>query len=164
MLQHGEAVHSAYLDLLEQLEAGTHPVKELQLLWPRLQRRLPPPNVLKRYHVYHDCGKHLCLEIDEHGRRHFPCHAERSAEQFAAIFPGEGLTISLIRHDMDFHTLRGDDLTALWKNPLAPALYLTAWAEISANATMFGGTTSDSYKIKAKRLIQAGKKFTKETS
>ena len=38
-------------------------------------------------------------------------------------------------------------------------LYLTAWSEILANSTMFGGKESDSFKIKRKKLIQAGKKL-----
>jgi hypothetical protein len=64
-----------------------------------------------------------------------------------------------MRMDMEFHTRRGDDVVELWKHPLSHMLYLTAWAELYANAEMFGGTSSDSFKIKRKRLIQAGKKM-----
>jgi len=61
--------------------------------------------------------------------------------------------------DMGFHTYRDEQLIELCKNPLAPTLYFTAWAELEANASMFGGHDSDSYKIKKKRLIKAGKKL-----
>lgn len=156
MLQHGRLVHEHYKQLLSELESGTH---ECSKLYQKLKHNLPPPSVLERYHVYHDCSKHLCLAIDENGKRHFPNHAEVSAQQYSHLFPEDGLIIGLIRRDMDFHTLRGDDLLRLWKSPFAPILYFTAWAEINANAEIFGGRESQSYKIKKSRLIQAGKKY-----
>ena len=159
MLQHGQMVHDHYNLLIDQLQSKTHECKELQQLWEEFGNRIPKPEILKTYHVYHDCGKPLCLSIDETGRRHFPNHAEMSAQQFAHLFPEDGFTTALIRHDMDFHMMRGPELLQLWKSPFAPILYFTAWAEISANAEMFGGRESDSYKIKRSRLIQAAKKF-----
>ena len=156
-LQHGQAVHESYKQLIAELESGDCDCKILTDLYARY--KLPPPAVLERQHVYHDCGKYLCLTIDENGKRHFPNHAAVSAEQFSRIWPDDGFTKQLIAHDMDFHTLRGDDLTATCNMAIAPILYFTAWAEINANAEMFGGRSSDSYKIKAKRLLQAGKKL-----
>lgn len=157
MLQHGQLVHEKYKELIKSLEVGTTKHAELRALYE--QRKLPPPQVLERYHVYHDCGKHLTLEVGEDGKRRFPNHAEVSALQYQHLFPDDGFTINLIRKDMDFHILRGEELEELCKHPLAHILYFTAWAEINANAEMFGGTNSDSYKIKAKRLIQNGKKL-----
>lgn len=157
MIQHGTAVHHHYRKLIEQLESNAAEYAQLQTLYAKV--KLPPPEVLKKYHVYHDCGKHLTLQVDENGKRHFPNHAEVSANQYNHLFPEDGFTTNLIRKDMDFHILRGDELLELCKHPLAPILYFTAWAEINANAEMFGGKDSDSYKIKAKRLIQAGKKL-----
>lgn len=157
MLQHGELVHKKYKLLMTQLSEGTTKYAELRSLF--MQYKLPPPSILANYHIYHDCGKHLTLTIGEDGKRRFPNHAEVSANQYSHIFPDDQFTVNLIRKDMDFHTLRGDDLMDLLKHPLAPALYFSAWAEIMANAEMFGGEDSDSYKIKAKRLIQAGKKL-----
>ena len=159
MLQHGQSVHDEYLKLTQQLQSNTHDCKELQQLWNMFYHNIPPANVLQKYHVYHDCGKHLCLTIDCNGRRHFPNHADISAQQYSHLFPEDGLTTALIRHDMDFHVLRGEEIVTLWKSPFAPILYLTAWAEINANAEMFGGKQSESYKIKRSRLIQAAKKF-----
>jgi hypothetical protein len=110
------------------------------------------------YHVFHDCGKHLCKEIGEDGKTRYPNHAEWSKKQYIEVFGENGTEPELIGSDMDFHTKSGEELTDLWKSPLAPILYFTAWAEIIANSTMFGGQDSTSFKIKKKKLIQAGKK------
>ena len=164
MLEHGQRVHDAYLLLHKGLVANAFEQTEpaLQAWFHRIQESsahtLLPPGAAHTYHVYHDCGKHLVLCTDDTGRRHFPDHASASAVQFQAIFPDDHQTHWLIAHDMDFHTMRGDALRALWAEPLAATLYLTAWAEIRANATMFGGLESESYKIKRSRLLQAAKK------
>jgi len=157
MLQHGEAVHDHYQRLVVQLHAGEAPYPVLDEVYARFT--WPTPASLERYHRYHDCGKHLVQQIGDDGKRRFPGHAEASAAQYAAVFPGDPATAHLIGRDMDFHTLRGDDLDGLCQDPAAPVLYLTAWAEVYANAEMFGGPASDSFKIKAKRLVQAGKRL-----
>lgn len=157
MLQHGDAVHHHYQQLIQQLESGTCAWPVLSQVYARFT--WPEAATLEPYHRYHDCGKPFVLTIDEEGRRHFPDHAAASAHQYALLFPQDTWTADLIRKDMDFHTLRGEALDSLCQDPQAPALYLTAWAEVCANATMFGGLQSDSFKIKAKRLIQAGKKL-----
>lgn len=157
MLQHGQLVHEKYKQLLEDIARGECRYSGLKMLLDNCE--LPETEKLAQYHIYHDCGKHLSLTIDEDGKKHFPNHAEMSALQYSHLFPNDEFTTSLIRKDMDFHTLRGDDIAELCKDPLAPILYLTAWAEIEANAEMFGGRDSQSYKIKAKRLIQSGKKL-----
>lgn len=159
MLQHGQLVHEEYKKLISALNANDIEYAELAQLYARIASKLPPAEVLERYHVYHDCGKHIALTIGEDGKRRYPNHAEISAQQFSILFPEDGFTTQLIRMDMDFHTLRGDDLIKLCRSPFAPILYFTAWAEINANAEMFGGKQSESYKIKRSRLIQAGKKF-----
>jgi hypothetical protein len=158
MLQHGQMVYEKYKALIAALDLGLgDPI--LLKIYEKYKGHLPPTKILKRYMWLHDCGKGLCLEIGEDGKRRFPNHAEVSANQFANLFPEDGFTTTLIRMDMDFHILRGDDLIRLCRSPLSPILYFTAWAEIFANAEMFGGIESDSFKIKAKRLIQAGKKL-----
>lgn len=157
MLQHGELVHAKYKELLADVESGNAPYSGLATLLQYCE--LPDTSELAQYHIYHDCGKHLTLSVDENGKKHFPDHANVSANQYAHLFPEDTFTTTLIRRDMDFHTLRGDDIAELCNDPLAPILYFTAWAELEANASMFGGRESQSYKIKAKRLIQAGKKL-----
>ncbi len=111
------------------------------------------------YHWFHDCGKPLCLIVGEDGKRSYPNHEIYSARQFLEVYPDNHQVATLIVMDMDFHRLRGDDVTKLWEHDLAPTLYFTAWAEIIANSKMFGGQESTSFKIKKKCLIQAGKKY-----
>jgi len=158
MLEHGQAVHLAYCQLIRALEAQAPVYREMLPLYARLKPLLPEPAALARIHLYHDCGKHLALTFCE-GRRQYPNHAEISAEQYAKLFPEDLQGQRLIALDMAFHTCRGAALVELCQDPLAPILYLTAWAEINANALMFGGRDSDSYKIKRSRLLQAGKKL-----
>ena len=162
MLQHGEAVHEHYRALFDRLEKGEE-CEQLQKVWALLKDQLPPIDALKRYHVFHDCGKHLCRTIDDCGKQHFTNHAEMSAQQYALVWPSDTVTPHLIRHDMAFHSARGEELGLIWKDQMAPILYFTAWAEIYANAEMFGGTQSESFKIKRSRLIQAAKKRLAQT-
>ena len=159
MLQHGKMVHVEYVKLLEQLENRTLDEPVIQQCYDKLKQNLPPHQVLKRYHYLHDCFKHGVITIDENGKRQYPNHAAISAEQYLRIFPTEGFAAALIKNDMNFHIMKGDDLLKFCKSPFAPILYFTAWAEIAANAEMFGGTQSESYKIKRSRLIQSGKKL-----
>jgi hypothetical protein len=161
MLEHGISVHESYKELIKALGENSIKCEELRALWSNFKDTLPPPDVLKQYHVFHDCGKHLCLTIDEEGKRRFPNHAAESTKQYSIVFPEDGFTAKLISKDMDFHMLKGDDLLKLCESPFAPILYFTAWAEINSNAAMFGGYESESYKIKRSRLIQAGKKLLK---
>jgi hypothetical protein len=159
MLQHGQSVHAQYRQIQRDFELGQLDCKELQALYLRFGHELPDAESLERYHVYHDCGKHLCVIQTAEGKKQFPNHAAVSAQQYGILFPEDSTTKQLISLDMAFHTLRGEELLRLCINPLAPVLYFTAWAEVNANAQMFGGRSSESYKIKRSRLIQAGKKL-----
>ncbi len=163
MLDHGQMVHKAYNQLIAQLDGGEVVVELpplIQEIYDKTKHLLISNECgdLIMYHEFHDCGKPACLEIDAEGKRHYPNHAEWSRLQYVTVFAEKGTVPELIGMDMDFHTKSGQDLINLWKSPLAPTLYFTAWAEIIANATMFGGQDSTSFKIKKKRLIQAGKK------
>ena len=53
---------------------------------------------------------------------------------------------------MDLHALRGDCLDQTIKDARSINLLLMAYAEIHANASMFGGIDSTSFKIKKKQL------------
>lgn len=162
MYDHGQMVHEAYNKLMAQLDGGESVVELpplVQEIYAKTKHVLAEIPDLLSYHVFHDCGKPACLEIDEQGKRHYPNHAEWSKKQYIEVF-GENRTVAeLIGADMDFHTKSGQELIDLWKSPLAPTLYFTAWAEIIANSTMFGGFESVSFKIKKKKLIKAGKLF-----
>jgi len=112
------------------------------------------PIDLMPYHYFHDCGKPFCYTVDENGKEHYPNHSQVSFEKYIEMF-GETDYANMILHDMDFHTKRGDEIKEIWKLPYADHLYATAWAELFANAAIFGGTESDSFKIKRKRLLKA---------
>ena len=122
-----------------------------------------PVNSIKRYVIYHDCGKPYCRIVDEHGRQHFPRHAEVSAMTYRQTFPNECVVISnLIYLDMLFHTETADKIESMnlpqeWIN----TLLLAAVAEVNSNAQMFGGYDSDSFKIKFKKINRRFNRFFK---
>lgn len=107
--------------------------------------------VMQTYAIYHDCGKPFCLTIDEEGRRHFPNHAQASYDTWMAATGDERIGWYIL-HDMDLHALRGDCLDQTIKDARSINLLLMAYAEIHANASMFGGIDSTSFKIKKKQL------------
>lgn len=109
---------------------------------------------LKQYHFNHDISKPYIREIDSSGKEHYPNHSYHSSQLYRERY-GDDVFADMILHDMDFHTKRGDDIKEVWKLPYSDHLYATAWAEIFANAELFGGFESDSFKIKRKRLVKA---------
>lgn len=158
--EHGISVRKAYQDLIQNLENNEEYLEPIvKELYGLLKGKIYDKDIVYRYQEFHDCGKPFCLTIDSDGKRHFPDHAKVSAKIWREIFPGENKIAELIAHDMDFHVLKGEELDKLWLKDYAPTLYFTAWAEIIANSQMFGGFESTSFKIKKKKLIQAGKRF-----
>jgi hypothetical protein len=165
--QHGLDVANRYRDLYDLLHGKTPcyawAFKEEALpILHELAKPAKTPQDARLYHLFHDCGKPDVLTIDDQGRRHFPGHANASVTAFkGALGAAEAEhedTIVLIRLDMGFHMLKGDELAELCKHRLASTLLLTAWAELHANAEiLFGGFESDSFKIKRKHLMKAGK-------
>lgn len=151
VLEHGHSVHESYLQLIRELEQGDGP-PVLQDRWEWLRERLVAFDEIWRYQVYHDCGKPACAADG-----HFPNHAEHSAIQWGILNPSDSRVFDLIRHDMKFHLINAEEAADFWPHPLAPTLYVTAWAEIRANAGMFGGEDSVSFKIKRKKLERAGR-------
>lgn len=154
VLQHGVLVSLAYSEMLKELRKGTHQEEFLQGMFPLLEPLLFEEELMSRYHVYHDCGKPFCQATEE---RKFPDHEARSFEQWSLIFPEDKIVANLMLNDMKFHA--GNNDAEFYSSELAPSLYLTSWAELEANSSMFGGHESTSYKIKRKRLIQQGKKL-----
>jgi hypothetical protein len=151
VLEHGHSVHQRYQELLRELNQGKgNPT--LQKVWESVRERLMDPDLIWRYQVYHDCGKPACAQDG-----HFPDHAEHSANQWALLFPEDPVVADLMRMDMQFHLTNAEDARSFWAHPLAPTLYVTAWAEILSNASMFGGEDSTSFKIKRKKLERAGR-------
>lgn len=58
--------------------------------------------------------------------------------------------------DMEAHTISREGYAEFCARPEAMTLLITALCELQANASMFGGLGSDSFKIKAKRLEKLG--------
>lgn len=61
--------------------------------------------------------------------------------------------------DMDIHVLKSDGVEEFASRPEAISLLLTGLAEIHANAEMFGGIESTSFKIKFKQINKRGKQI-----
>jgi hypothetical protein len=108
------------------------------------------------YQQWHDLGKSYCRTVDAEGKIHYPEHASTS-EAIWVHLGGDRWIGELIGQDMLCHQLRPADAAEFAKNPNALILLCTALCELHANATMFGGIESDSFKIKAKRLTKIGK-------
>ena len=160
---HGVSVHESYKALIDALNTRSPDIIDpiILAIYDKLKDKILPKEIIEKYHVFHDCGKPYCKIVDDEGRSHFPDHANVSFEVAQYIFPSENIVHDLIKHDMDFHTLKGDDLEKVFTLDIAATLYFTAWAEIISNSKMFGGFDSTSFKIKKKKLVQAGKKYFK---
>ena len=152
------------MDLIDHLEKGTtlkHEWRVPDWLYENkdfILSTLVVKDTLKLYTIMHDCGKPLCLQIDEEGKRHFPNHAEISYQIFSKFYEDE-VAAQLILHDMDIHTLKSEGVEEFSKNPYSMTLLLSGLAEIHSNARMFGGMESTSFKIKWKCLNQRGKQI-----
>lgn len=163
VLEHGQMVHNYFVDLRNQyLEDNYSPIYSWRLpewaLSPELWGRLVDEEIIHNYQVFHDCGKPYCLNIDAQGRRHFPEHADVSAEVWGQV-AGSTLESDLMRHDMDIHLMKSKDFESFSKLDIAPTLLLTGLAEIHANAEMFGGIDSTSFKIKWKNINKFGRRY-----
>jgi len=160
VLDHGLLVADHFRDLADHVRTGA----PLRFAWklpdwvrdPRLWARLPADETLERYQTFHDCGKPSCLVLGEDGRRHFPDHARVSKEVWLSL--GECPEVAeLIGMDMDVHLLKDEGVAEFAARPQAAALVLTGLAEIHANAGLFGGIESTSFRIKYKQIDRRGK-------
>lgn len=160
VLEHGEMVRDYYRDLIAHLIDRQPLAFAWRLpIWiydPLLLESLPPDSMMAEYHVFHDCGKPLCRVVDDEGRQHFPDHAAVSEAAWLAA-GGDAEVGTLIGMDMDAHLLKGEDVEHFARRPQACALLLTALSEVHANASMFGGIESVSFKMKWKHLDKRGK-------
>lgn len=162
VLEHGDRVAAAYEQLLAHLAHGAACPEGWRVpAWLSAQpeawlQRLLPQAVLREYQRYHDCGKPFCLQWDEQGRRHFPGHARMSAQVWRALGGAEQVC-QLMAQDMDVHLLGAQAIPEFAQRPEAASLWLTGLAEVHANAEMFGGLASDSFKAKAKHLDRRGR-------
>jgi hypothetical protein len=152
--EHGVSVHEQFLILYRELITGSG-LKIIQEHKDQLIQGIQKhdPDEIKTYHIYHDCGKPYVIEFDEEGRRHFPKHAESSYCNFKRVSDNEKIGLWIL-HDMDMHLMTKEQVPAFKKIQGWEVLLLTGLAELNANAEMFGGKDSVSYKIKLKKYIQ----------
>lgn len=160
---HGMMVAKEYSNILTSLELGIiSEVLPEQLIDLYQKYNLLDFGIMLNYHILHDLSKPLVRVIDAEGRQHFPNHAEASYEQFKLIYPYNIDEAFMIKHDMDFHTLKPSELKELSESKYGFSLYLTSWAELISNAQMFSGFDSVSFKIKRKKLMKCLKLFLQE--
>ncbi len=157
MIQHGEMVHDWYSDLIGECKYQWDFGKVSHLIEKLIHMALQP-DAIRCYHIYHDCGKPYCRTVDDEGKQHFPNHAQISHDKWMKVF-GNQEVAWFILNDMAFHTLKGEELKDVMSDSRAPTLLLTAWAELHANAQMFGGIESTSFKIKRKFLEKNTKAY-----
>jgi hypothetical protein len=163
IFEHGNSVQEHLKDLINFLRDPHHTSKYVWRYpqWllshsKKILECLPPDHILEKYTFWHDCGKPFCITQDEHGKNHFVDHAKISGKYFRKMYPEQEDVALLIDMDMDIHLLSSDQLEEFCERPQAIALLLTGVAEVHANAKLFGGITSDSFKIKWKHLDKRG--------
>lgn len=116
---------------------------------------------MQLYCMYHDCGKPYCRIVDEHGKNHFPNHAEVSKEIFLHV-GGDKNVANLIGWDMILHSENAETIQKYlqeWSPRETMILLVAAVAEIHSNARLFGGMESTSFKIKWKQIDKRGRQI-----
>lgn len=164
VLRHGEMVADYFRDLVDHVRDGTPLRHEWRLPdWitdPLLWSDLPDPDLISEYHLFHDCGKPQALVVGEDGVRRFPNHAAVSRRVWIEAGGDEAIG-DLIGMDMDVHLLKDEGVAEFSQRPQARVLLLTALSEVHANASMFGGLESTSFKIKRKHVDKRGRAILK---
>jgi hypothetical protein len=160
VLEHGLQV-ARYFDDLRNHVINSNPLKYEWRLpeWvysKDLWKGVLPLEKVREYQIYHDCGKPFCREVDGQGRVHFPDHGKVSS----GIWKKMGrcsLVGELIEEDMDIHLMKASGMEEFYKRDTWQTLLLTGLCEVHANAAMFGGIESTSFKIKYKQINKRGK-------
>lgn len=131
-------------------------------------KNLLPISLLTTYQIYHDIGKPYCkiYDLEDNSKYHFPNHANISSKIYSNIFGDDNIISLLIKRDMDIHLIKSKDIEYFIGNTkldhqISLSLLLTGLSEIHANAEMFGGIDSISFKIKYKQIESRGKQIIK---
>lgn len=163
VLEHGMAVENILFEVLFPLlkEETTKTEYPLPKWFIENKRKilslLPSEYILRKYTRFHDIGKPWCMITDENGKVHFPNHSEESYKRYLDIFPDEIIVAELIKHDLDIHVIKSCEVEQFMKtNKNHITHLLVGLAEIIANAPMFGGFESNSFKIKFKHIERRG--------
>lgn len=160
VLEHGLSVWNYTKKILNKDLVGFKIPNWLVLNYDNILNNIHDEDIIKAYNIFHDCGKPKCHIVDDHGKSHFPNHAEVSKEVWNSHFDNETVG-NLIGLDMLLHTATADEIVGMNLNIKdSMTLLITALAEIHSNAEMFGGIESDSFKIKWKKLDRRGKMLT----
>lgn len=124
--------------------------------------KLLPIGILSNYQIYHDIGKPYCKQYDlnNHDKYHFPEHSKQSGIIWNTI-SNNNIIGKLISMDMEIHTIKAIGLEEFSSHEEAISLLITGLSEIHANAKMFGGIESTSFKIKYKQIDSRGKQIIK---
>ncbi|MEK6880409.1 MAG: hypothetical protein AABY22_12405, partial [Nanoarchaeota archaeon] len=147
VLEHGYLVWKYYQKLLNNDLDGMKIPDWFHLHKDTILQNLLPKDIIETYTIYHDIGKVECLVIDELGKRHFPNHASHSENIWLSL-EGDPLIAKLMGLDMVFHTEDYNKINNRMLNyNIILTLILAALAELHANASMFGGITSESFCI-----------------
>lgn len=165
VLDHGLSVRSRYCELRDHLLSASPLASGWRLpRWtadPVLSERLRAADdrLVGLYQVYHDCGKPLCAVVDADGRRRFPGHADASRARWIECSDGslESREVAeLIGMDMDVHLLRPAGVEGFSRRSQAAVLLATGLCELHSNAVMFGGTSSEGFRVKWRRMDVLG--------
>lgn len=161
-LDHGKLVFEFYKKLInkefDELKIPNWFLEKYDLILENLY----PLNIMEDYLINHDCGKHIVEYFDEFNKPHYPEHAESSYNYYLK-YSNNLIVANLIRNDMFFHICSAEDIdksNLLNKDLLN--LLIASLAEIHANASMFGGFDSVSFKSKYKHLDRRGNRLFKE--
>lgn len=169
--QHGQSVCTHFFDIVDHIKK-IHDLPEDRWKLPswiveygdKLVEHLHDESVIRQYTTYHDCGKFLVETVDAYGKKHFPNHAQASKDLWFSV-GGSTLVGNLIGWDMDIHILSSDGINSRckddWSKADATTLLLASLAEIHSNSKLFGGITSDNFKIKFKTVDRRGKQICK---
>jgi len=166
VFEHGVSVNNKFIELYDYLYNGKELVSDWKLPeWVESNKELIKDkllllDIINEYQIYHDCGKPYCMEVDSDGRRHFPDHANKSYEIWTQT-GGNKQVGELIRMDMDIHLLKDIGVLEFSAKTESITLLMTGLCEVHANADMFGGIESTSFKIKMKQINKRGKAILK---
>lgn len=157
ILQHGIQVSRWFWKFYNLLEGTVIPEEHTEPPWLHLYKEEILAELqrfdrkqISDYQIYHDCGKPYCKEGE-----HFLNHAKVSYETWLS-FSDDQLIANWILHDMDAHLIKAKDIPDFVKIEGCIVLLVTALAELHANAEMFGGLDSTSFKIKFKQIRRRG--------
>lgn len=159
--EHGISVKNYLFNIINMLRTNQPKIGWKLPTWlftyrEQILNNLLSDDIIKEYTIFHDCGKPYCIEYDNDGRRHFNNHSEVSYSKWLEI-GGSNTVATLMKMDMDIHTIKDKDVIEFCNRPQAITLLLTGLAEIYSNSEMFGGTESISFKIKYKQIDKRGK-------